>query len=277
MIEQLSTNLWVQRSAWFDINAGIFVSQNQALLIDPGVTPDEIDAMRTFVIGNGWEVAAIYLTHWHWDHILGPEQFPGVPVYGPPFYDEVFETENQDSTLTTVTRWEKEAGISRATPFVIPQPDKLFAHNDILTVGEAELQIVHVPGHCNGQAALFEKSSGLLWSADTLIDYEAPFIFHSCEAFIETLERLKQLDIRLLIPGHGDPAKDSAEISQRFSNSLTYLNKLKAVVTRAIADGMTRAETVAHVLEKMPISNPDAMGPHRRNIEMAYAEFGDVF
>lgn len=274
MVEQLAENLWVQRSAWFEINAGIFVSKNQALLIDPGVTPDEIEAMREFVFNQGWQLVGIFLTHWHWDHILGPEQFPDVPIYGPPFYDEVFEPENQDDTLATVANWEKEAGIARTIPFTIPKPNKLFAHNDILTVGEAELQIVHVPGHCKGQAALFEKCSGLFWSADTLIDYEVPFIFHSCEAFIETLERLKQLDIRHLVPGHESPTHDGAEINQRFRNSLAYLNQLKGLVSQALTEGMTEAQTVAHLVEKMPITNPDALRPHRRNIELAYLEFG---
>jgi glyoxylase-like metal-dependent hydrolase (beta-lactamase superfamily II) len=72
--------------------------------------------------------------HWHWDHIMGPEQIPNVPVYGPPFYDEVFEPEKQHRTLTALAHWEKDAGISRTTPFIIPKPDKTFANNDILTV-----------------------------------------------------------------------------------------------------------------------------------------------
>ncbi|MFT5194920.1 MAG: hydroxyacylglutathione hydrolase [Cellvibrionaceae bacterium] len=273
-IEQLSPNLWVQQSAWFDINSGIFVSQNQALLIDPGLSPNEVDSISNFVIEKGWEIAGIYLTHWHWDHIMGPERLPNVPVYGPPFYDEVFEAENQNRTLTALAHWEKDAGISRTTPFVIPKPDKIFTNNDTLTVGDAELQIVHVPGHCKGQAALFEKNSGLFWSADNLINFEVPFVFHSCEAFIQSLEHLKTLDIRHLVPGHANPTQDSAEINTRFSNSLSYLYELKALVTQALADGLNGAETIAQGLEKMPITNRDALGPHRINIGQAYLEFG---
>ena len=129
MIEQLASNLWVQQSAWLEFNAGIFVSQNQALLIDPGITPDEVDSIRNFVLDKGWDIVGIYLTHWHWDHIVGPERIPNVPVYGPPFYEEVFETEKQDWTLTALADWEKDAGISRKTPFNIPKPDKFFTNN----------------------------------------------------------------------------------------------------------------------------------------------------
>ena len=50
MFEQFTPNLWVQRSAWFDINVGIFVSQNHALLIDPGISADEVDAMHQFAL-----------------------------------------------------------------------------------------------------------------------------------------------------------------------------------------------------------------------------------
>ena len=274
MIEQLAPNLWVQKSAWFDINAGIFVSQHQALLIDPGISPDEIDSIRNFAIEKGWEIAGIFLTHWHWDHIVGPERIPNVPIYGPPHYDEVFDPENYDQTLMAVANWEKDAAIARTTPFIIPKPDKLFANNDILTVGEAELQVVHVPGHCNGQAALFEQESGLFWSADNLIDFEVPFVCHSYEAFIQTLEHLKTLDIRHLVPGHGTPTQDRQEISRRFANSLSYLHELKALVAHALAQGMSASETIALGLLEMPIENPIAKGPHRRNIGQTYLELG---
>ena len=274
MIEQLAPNLWVQPSDWFDINSGIFVSQNQALLIDPALSPGEVNSIRDFAIDQGWEIVGIYLTHWHWDHITGPEQLPNVPVYGPPFYDEVSETEKQGRTLAALANWEKDAAISRTTPFIIPKLNKRFTNNGILTVGDAELQIVHIPGHCHGQAALFEKSSGLLWSADTLIDFEVPFIIDSCEAFIESLEQLKTLDIHYLVPGHASPTQDSTEIEKRFSNSLSYLYQLKAMVTQALADGLNGTETIARGLQKMPITNPNALGPHRMNIGQTYLELG---
>ena len=274
MFEQFIPNLWVQRSAWFDINVGIFVSQNQALLIDPGISADEVDAMHQFALKKGWDIIGIYLTHWHWDHILGPERLPTVPIYAPPYYDEVFEPEKHDRTLIALANWEKEAGISRETPFVIPQPDTIFANHDTLIVGNAELQIVHTPGHCKGQAALFDKESGLLWSGDNLIDYEVPFVFHSCDAFIENLENLKTLDIHALVPGHGASTQDQAEINVRFLNSLTYLHDLKALVNQALADGLSGTETIARGLEQMPITNPEALRPHQINIGQTYLEFG---
>lgn len=274
MFEPFTPNLWVQRSAWFDINVGIFVSQNQALLIDPGISADEVDGMRDLAFQKGWDIVGIYLTHWHWDHILGPERFPEVPIYAPPFYDEVFEPEKHDRTLIALGNWEKEAGISRATPFVIPKPDKLFANHDTLTVGDTELEIIHTPGHCKGQGALFEKNSGLLWSGDNLIDYEVPFVFHSCDAFIANLENLKTLDIRCLVPGHADPTQDPAEISRRFSHSLSYLYDLKALVTQALVDGLSGADTIELGLKQMPIRNPEALRPHRNNIGQTYLGFG---
>ena len=273
MIEQLAPNLWVQQSEWFEVNAGIFVSQNQALLIDPGMSPAEIDSIRDFVRENGWEMVGIYLTHWHWDHVLGPERIPNTPVYGPPFYDEAFATENQNWTLTALASWEKDASITRTTPFVIPIPDKTFADHDLLRVGDAELQVIHVPGHCNGQAALFEKSSGLFWSADNLIDFELPFVAHSCEAYIQTLENLKTLGIRHLVPGHAKATRDGAEINRRFARTLSYLHNLQALVTQALTEGLSAEETISRGL-KMAIRNPDALEPHRRNIGQVYLELG---
>ncbi|MFT5197199.1 MAG: hypothetical protein ACI85U_004240, partial [Candidatus Promineifilaceae bacterium] len=75
-------------------------------------------------------------------------------------------------------------------------------------------------------------------------------------------------------PEHANPTRDSAEVNKRFSNSLSYLYELKALVTQVVANGLNGAETIAHVLEKMPIANPDALRPHRINMGQAYLELG---
>ena len=274
MIEQIAANLWVQQSAWFDINSGIFVSDNQALFIDPGLTPGEVASLRNFAIGNGWQIVGIFLTHWHWDHIVGPERLPNVPIYGPPFYDEVLEPDHRAKTLAALAAWEQEAGISRSKPFLIPKLDKAFGDGDILCVGDAQLQIVHVPGHCKGQAALFEKVSGLFWSADNLIDFEVPFVMHNSAAFIETLERLKRLNIQHLVPGHASPTQDSQEINRRFANSLAYLHEARAFVAQALAEGRDAEATIEQGLKALVVDNPDAVHPHRQNIGQVYLELG---
>jgi glyoxylase-like metal-dependent hydrolase (beta-lactamase superfamily II) len=74
----LTRELTTFHSRLFSYNAGVFSSGGAAVLIDPGIYPDEIDAIRNHVGASGAELAAIIITHSHWDHVLGPEDFPGV-------------------------------------------------------------------------------------------------------------------------------------------------------------------------------------------------------
>src|SRR5437870_1335931 len=77
---QLNPSLWAGQSRLFYTNHGIFISEGQACLVDPGIYPDEIEAIARFVAERGAITQAIILTHSHWDHILGPEHFPGVRI-----------------------------------------------------------------------------------------------------------------------------------------------------------------------------------------------------
>ena len=52
----------------------------EACLIDPGMDAREMQAIADIVQAQGARPAVILLTHWHWDHVLGPEYIPGVRV-----------------------------------------------------------------------------------------------------------------------------------------------------------------------------------------------------
>ena len=78
LIREWAPGLWLAQSRFEHTNAGAFVCQGEVCLIDPGVYPDEIAAWRRFARAPGMQAGALVLTHHHWDHILGPERFPGV-------------------------------------------------------------------------------------------------------------------------------------------------------------------------------------------------------
>src|SRR5207237_1298579 len=62
---QLTPNLYVAQSRLFHTNQGIFVSEGQACLVDPGIYPDEIEAIARFVSKQSASAQAIILPHTH--------------------------------------------------------------------------------------------------------------------------------------------------------------------------------------------------------------------
>src|SRR5437016_1997351 len=94
---QLTPNLYIAQSRLFHTNHGIFISEGQACLIDPGIYPDELHALAHFISEQGATVQTIVLTHSHWDHILGPRHFPNVKIITQANY--LTETRNHKDTI----------------------------------------------------------------------------------------------------------------------------------------------------------------------------------
>src|SRR5713101_3636672 len=122
---QVSPGLWVSQSDYYLTNSGVFISEGQAVLIDPCMRRDEIDAIAEFVHARGALPQWLVLTHSHWDHVLGPERFPGVRTIAQARYPDVVARDAQ-KIAAEVSKWEAEAGQTRVTPFSVPLPDQTF-------------------------------------------------------------------------------------------------------------------------------------------------------
>jgi glyoxylase-like metal-dependent hydrolase (beta-lactamase superfamily II) len=272
-MQQLTANLWVSQSRDLLLNSGILISRGAALLIDPGLHPDEIDALAHFVASRGAQPAAILLTHWHWDHVLGPERMPGVRVLAHRGY--LAEVERNEAGLAReVERWRAAADHEGAGPFVAPKPDETLADGDELKLGDLRLRMLHVPGHSSDQLAVYEPASGALWASDILSDVEIPFVSYNLAVYEATLARLAEIDIRVLAPGHGAATVDPAEARGRLEVDRRYLASLHERVQACVAAGRPLAEAITMCAD-LPFRHRDENAPyHRLNVESAFAALG---
>jgi len=273
MPTQLTDHLWVAQSEFFCTNSGVFLSNGEALLIDPCMRPEEIDALAGWVAAQGAAPRWLVLTHSHWDHILGPERMRGVRTLAHAEYPAVVERERA-GIQAEVAKWEARLGRQRAEPFPVPLPDEIVSDGHTLALGGLELRLLHVPGHAADQLAVYAPGSGCLWASDILSDLEIPFVSHDLDAYERTLARLEKLDSAVLVPGHGHPTRDAAEIRARFSEDRAYLAELRERVTRAVQQGLALEEAVAGCAA-MRYRRPDENAqPHRLNVESAYLALG---
>lgn len=270
---QWTPALWVQQSRLYQTNSGILIQDGRACLIDPGIFPAEIAALVRLVATKGAAVESIILTHSHWDHLLGPVHFPGVPVVTHAAYPATVAAHG-DAQARAVAAWAARHRIKCGHPFSVPPPTTTVTAPMDMPWGSLTLHIAHAPGHWPDQITLYDPAGGVLWAADMLSDREIPFVSHSLTAYRETLARLAGLDIGVLVPGHGQPTADRAEIAARLAADSGYLADLQARVGAAVAGGLTLEETVV-ICARMPYRRRAAnAGPHRWNIESAYRELG---
>lgn len=167
----------------------------EAIVIDPGY-PDE--AIVKFVEENNLKVMYIYLTHCHFDHILGAKWLKDrlkVPIA---CLDKE-EANIKDENITM--------GKELIFESVTLTPDKLFFENDEIQIGNLNFKLIHTPGHTSGSSCLY--GDGVLISGDTLFKGT----YGRCDLPTGNLhEIIKSINTKLfelpadtvVFPGHGE-------------------------------------------------------------------------
>lgn len=92
-----------------------------------------------------------------------------------------------------------------------PAPHRLLADGDVVVGRHAAWRVVHAPGHSPAQLVLHDEESGRLISADLVLGGRIPYLEYGYtpdpwREHVEALARVAELDVRLLLPGHGPSA-----------------------------------------------------------------------
>jgi len=265
----LTPALWVAQSRIYAMNVGVWLHGRAACLIDPGVMPDEIAQVAALLAARGAEARYVVITHSHYDHLLGARSFPGAVVVAQAGYPD--EVARQGPAIQQVLV--REGIVPAGVPFEIPLPDRTFAADTTLELDGLTLHLAHAPGHAADGLVLYDPGTAALWAGDMLSDVEIPYVNDALGPYERTLEMLAGYELRALVPGHGRPTADPAEIQARLAHDRQYLALLRTGVAAAVAAGLTLEQTVARCTGE-PLIYPGNEGMHPLNVESAYAELG---
>ena len=138
----------------------------------------------------------IFLTHFHFDHILGAkkisEKFGAKIAIGK---EDAIGLYNTDFSLSNMAGFNQE-------PFYA---DILFNDNDIFEVGNTKIKVIHVPGHTMGSVCYIIEN--YMFSGDTLFEGTVGRTDLPTRDFAvlrQSLERLKAMEGDYKVfPGHG--------------------------------------------------------------------------
>jgi glyoxylase-like metal-dependent hydrolase (beta-lactamase superfamily II) len=255
------------------ISANVYaIGNGPVTLIDTGPkVPGILSFLRKELQKNGIklsDIERIIITHGHIDHFglaVSIQKAVGYPV-------ECF-IHTEDSYKLSKKHIEEEMWNPETENFMaragLPQKEieavrKRFAFfrticdplekvsnigdGDSFLVNGNHFEIIHTPGHTAGSCCIYESNSKVLFSGDNIIKHITPNplvelkrsllkdpTYQSLKAYLSSLEKLSQLDVRFVFTGHGD-----------------YIDDLQGIIKTYREHHLQRQELIRKALKKDP-------------------------
>ncbi|MFQ5786177.1 MAG: MBL fold metallo-hydrolase [Alphaproteobacteria bacterium] len=176
------------------------------LLVDSGMGMASLKQAIAALLDKPVLAAA---THTHFDHVGSHHEFAERLVHEaeadilarPTGFNTLAERYVDEAAITALPR----AGYAVSEYAIAPAPaTRRLAQGDVVDLGDRAFEVLHLPGHSPGSIGLWEKASGILFSGDAIYDGELlDDCYHSDVAdYIETMERLRELPVRVVHGGH---------------------------------------------------------------------------
>ena len=212
------------------------------MVIDPGPDdPGHVANVCDRAAASGWQVEQILVTHAHGDHLGAGDRLArrtGAPVRGwgrgdPPLRDE-----------------------------------------ERLTVDGGRLRVLHTPGHAPDHVVIYWEERAVLFSGDLILGEGTVVVAPpggSMTDYLRSLERVAQLDLVLICPGHGPVIPDP---QARIAEYRAHRSRREQQVLEALRSGAKTPTEIAAILYTSldPRLRPAAEGTVEAHLEKLLAE-----
>lgn len=276
-------------------NTTVIIGSRGVMVVDSGLLPSstrqDIAQIRTW---TDKPVLYVVNTHWHFDHCLGNgiyvQEFPAVQVVAQKVTQKLIREVNpaamaryplreqktrlaldtgkksDGSPLTEGERKRYEKRLAGLQPTLAEfrnaidfAPNVAFDQELDVDLGGRPVQIKFLgKGNTSGDTVVYLPAEKILAAGD-LIDHPVPYFFGDMPVdHVTTLERVAQLDVQTIVPGHGEVlhGKDyiylvidlllsvNAEVEKEVNAGTTDSDEIERTLPQAIGLGKWREKFV---------------------------------
>lgn len=175
-------------------NSNVYIiGKNEIGIIDTGASLNYVDhvlkVMQEFELEKE-NILKLILTHIHPDHTGGVSGF--LKISDPLIYMHKAEASH----------------LFRQAPPKL----QLLEGGETIEIDKFSFQVIHTPGHSPGSIVLYEANHKVLFSGDTVFSFgnvgRTDLPLGSAQDLISSIEKLLELDVEYLCPGHMPWIKD---------------------------------------------------------------------
>jgi len=215
---RLTKNLYFYpEKGMMDCNTYV-IKDKTGIIIDPGLT-QFLPALFQDLKQDGIEPKEIDIianTHLHGDHCWANEAFK--KISGAKIFIHQMQKDSWEASVTQTSKF-------FSVPAVEFTPDKLFK-NDKLNAGEMEFELIPSPGHSPDSICFYCEKEKVLICGDVIFNQNTGRVDlpgGSANALKQSIERLSQLEVEYLLPGHMDIVVGKEKVKRNFEFIKQYV------------------------------------------------------
>lgn len=234
MIEEILPDVYklkipIPRNPLQAVNSYVIKTRERNLIIDTGMNLEECrSAIQSGLreLNVDLRKTDFFITHLHADH-LGLVSILAADT------STIYFNKPDADLITAGGHWDKTLRLFRMSGFPInvlqkaieehpgyrysakgPIEFTIVEEGDEITIGDYKFRCVETPGHTNGHMCLYEPDKKILIAGDHILHDITPNISqwfdeeNPLKEYLSSLDKVYELDIELVLPGHRNVFKD---------------------------------------------------------------------
>ena len=257
-------------------NCGLILTGRGPVLVDTPMLPSHGRQWQAEMQSIGLvEPYAIVNTDYHLEHYMGNTLFMPVRVIGHEESERPL-SRYDESVLEEIAERYRDEDASLASEIMgirFERPEVSVGDRLTLHLGGREVQVLYLEGHTPASLGVYLPNERILFAGDNITNNEHPAAYQANSlAWLETLQRIKEMDIDLIIPGVGEPCGKEV-----IDPLYEYLAEMRRRILELFQQGASRRECVEKVgmLDYFPVpkgQESEVKLRRRHSVERLYTE-----
>ncbi|OGO44784.1 MAG: hypothetical protein A2Z05_08210 [Chloroflexi bacterium RBG_16_60_22] len=241
---QVTKNVYVE-NGMMACNLGMLVTREGVVLIDTPMQPTNAVKWRREAEKKG-EIKYLINTEEHPDHWQGSYFFPGVLITSQNTRARLEKTPAAE-VMETVKHIDPP-GLPLMKDYKVRLADIAVEESLTIYLGNHTVKLFRLPGHSAGGMGVYLPEEKVVFTSDVVFHKKKTWLQEADPgAWLESLKKLNELHINVVVPGHGDVCQ-----KDYFKEQGDIVKKWADAVQKTMKQGLTADQAAAKIVSPDP-------------------------